>query len=145
MADTCVKMCHCGAPYPGWLTGGHPSVEDGAVMRKVCFVGRRGCCEAWAYITVRNCSGFYVYHLSRPSSYCNYGYCASTGFEEPTTLTTGKSSFLKLFIVMGVQFQLVPSAKIIVFGLLVKVTYCYVHVRLFRLLKGNNYLFTSVF
>ena len=31
MADTCVTMRHCGAWYPGWLSGGHPSVSDGAV------------------------------------------------------------------------------------------------------------------
>ncbi|XP_068739001.1 uncharacterized protein [Montipora capricornis] len=86
MADTCVKMCHCGAWYPGWLTGGHPSVEDGAAVRKVCFVRGLGCCEASEYISVRNCSGFYVYNLtSISSSSCYYGYCASTGFEEPTT------------------------------------------------------------
>ena len=91
MADTCVKMCHCGASYPGWLTGGHPSVEDGAVVRKVCFVGGLGCCAASVYISVRNCSGFYVYNLtSIPTCYyrcptCYYGYCASRGFEEPTT------------------------------------------------------------
>ncbi|XP_068739004.1 uncharacterized protein [Montipora capricornis] len=92
MADTCVKMCHCGARYPGWLTGGHPSVEDGAVLRKVCFVGNNRCCDSFVYISVRNCSGFYVYNLtSIPSSHCAYGYCASTGLEEPTTSTTGFS------------------------------------------------------
>ncbi|XP_068743638.1 uncharacterized protein [Montipora capricornis] len=86
MADTCVKMCHCGAWYPGWLTGGHPSVEDGAVVRKVCFVGSLGCCEVSVYIRVRNCSGFYVYNLTFiPSSLCHYKYCASSGIEEPTT------------------------------------------------------------
>ncbi|XP_068728067.1 uncharacterized protein [Montipora capricornis] len=86
MADTCVKMCHCGAWHPGWLTGGHPTVEDGTVVRKVCFVGSLGCCKASVYISVRNCSGFYVYNLtSMPSSSCEYGYCASSGFEEATT------------------------------------------------------------
>ena len=86
MADTCVKMCHCGAWHPGWLTGGHPSVEDGAVVRKVCFVGSLGCCESSVYISVRNCSGFYVYNLTFiPSFLCSYGYCASSRFEEPTT------------------------------------------------------------
>ena len=95
MADTCVNMCHCGKRYPGWLTGGHPSVEDGAVVRKVCFMGYYGCCDQSVYISVRNCSGFYVYHLtSISSSYCSYGYCASTGFEEPTTSTAGKPSSL---------------------------------------------------
>ncbi|XP_068711530.1 uncharacterized protein [Montipora foliosa] len=95
MADTCVKMCHCGAWYPGWLTGGHPSVEDGAAVRKVCFVRGLGCCEASEYISVRNCSGFYVYNLtSIPSSSCYYGYCASTGFKEPTTSEFSKQRLL---------------------------------------------------
>ena len=87
MADTCVKMCHCAVWHPGWLTGGHPSVEDGTVVRKVCFAGSLGCCKASVYISVRNCSGFYVYNLtSMPSRYyCDYGYCASSGFEEATT------------------------------------------------------------
>ncbi|XP_068708203.1 uncharacterized protein [Montipora foliosa] len=35
MADTCVEMYHCGAVYPGWLSGGHPSVKDGAVVRRI--------------------------------------------------------------------------------------------------------------
>ncbi|XP_068711541.1 uncharacterized protein [Montipora foliosa] len=97
MADTCVNMCHCGKRYPGWLTGGHPSVEDGAVLRKVCFMGYYGCCDQSVYISVRNCSGFYVYHLTFIySSYCSYGYCGSTGFEEPTTSTAefSKQRFL---------------------------------------------------
>ena len=99
MADTCVKMCHCSAWYPGWLTGGHPSVEDGAVVRKVCFVRGLGCCEASEYISVRNCSGFYVYNLtSIPSSSCYYGYCASTGFEEPTTSGRRCSQLIFLLI-----------------------------------------------
>ncbi|XP_068711539.1 uncharacterized protein [Montipora foliosa] len=86
MADTCVKMCHCASWHPGWLTGGHPSVEDGTVVRKVCFVGSLGCCKASVYISVRNCSGFYVYKLtSMPYGHCDYGYCASSGFEEATT------------------------------------------------------------
>ena len=105
MADTCVKMCHCGVVYPGWLSGGHPSVEDGAVVRRVCF--GRGCtCDTFVYISVRNCSGFYVYNLtSIPSSYCYYGYCASTGFEGPTTSTTGKRCSLTFLIIMDVQLR----------------------------------------
>ncbi|XP_068743526.1 uncharacterized protein [Montipora capricornis] len=95
MADTCVKMCHCGAWHPGWLTGGHPSVEDGTVVRKVCFAGSLGCCKASVYISVRNCTGFYVYNLtSIPSSSCYYGYCASTGFKEPTTSEFSKQRLL---------------------------------------------------
>ena len=94
MADTCVEMYHCGAKKPGWLHGGHPSVEDGAVVRRVCFNGNYDCCEYFVYISVRNCGGFYVYKLAplHTSSYCYYRYCASNGtaLVLTTTLTTGK-------------------------------------------------------
>ena len=95
MADTYVERYHCGAEYPGWLSGGHPSVEDGAVVRRVCFNGYyRRCCEYFVYISVRNCGGFYVYKLTPlpTSRYCYYRYCASNGtaLVLPTTLTTGK-------------------------------------------------------
>ena len=91
MADSCVSMRHCGARYPGWLSGGHPSVSDGAVLRKVCFTGYRGCCQYSTFISVRNCSGFYVYKLSPVYPYysCNFRYCSSNGFEVPPTSTTG--------------------------------------------------------
>ena len=93
MADACVTMRHCGALYPGWLSGGHPSVSDGSVLRKVCFTGYRGCCHYSTFISVRNCSGFYVYKLSPVVPYyyyqCNYRYCSSYGFKLPTTSATG--------------------------------------------------------
>ncbi|XP_015753091.1 PREDICTED: uncharacterized protein LOC107332854 isoform X1 [Acropora digitifera] len=95
MADTCVKQHHCGAWYPGWLSGGHPSVSDGAVLRKVCFTGYWGCCHFSTFISVRDCSGFYVYKLSPFHPYspqCNYRYCSSYGFRLPTTSTTAKLS-----------------------------------------------------
>ncbi|XP_067037309.1 protein sidekick-2-like isoform X2 [Acropora muricata] len=93
MADTCVKRRHCGAWYPGWLSGGHPSVSDGAVLRKVCFTGYSRCCQYSTFISVRNCSGFYIYKLSPvvPFYYqCYYRYCSSNGL--PTTSTTGLSA-----------------------------------------------------
>ena len=91
MADTCVKQRHCGAWNPGWLSGEHPSVSDGAVMRKVCFTGYRGCCQYSTFISVRNCNRFYIYKLSPVYPYysCNFRYCSSNGFELPTTSATG--------------------------------------------------------
>ncbi|XP_044172445.1 protein sidekick homolog [Acropora millepora] len=96
MADTCVQRRHCGAWYPGWLSGGHPSVSDGAVMRKVCFTGYSGCCQYSTFISVRNCSGFYVYKLSPIylSYNCYLRYCSSYGFKLPTTSTSGPSALL---------------------------------------------------
>ncbi|XP_074612974.1 uncharacterized protein LOC141871838 isoform X2 [Acropora palmata] len=96
MADTCVSMRHCGARYPGWLSGGHPSVSDGAVLRKVCFTGYRGsCCRYSTFISIRNCNGFYIYKLSPVVPYyyrCTFRYCSSFGFGLPTTSTTAKLS-----------------------------------------------------
>ncbi|XP_074612989.1 receptor-type tyrosine-protein phosphatase F-like [Acropora palmata] len=94
MADTCVKQRHCGASYPGWLSGGHPSVSDGAVLRKVCFTGYWGCCHYSTFISVRNCGGFFVYKLSPVHRYyyCHFRYCLSNGFELPTTSTAVPSA-----------------------------------------------------
>ena len=91
MADNCVKISHCGSWYPGSLSGGHPSVSDGAVMRKVCFTGYSGCCQYSTFISVRNCYGFYIYKLSpiHLSYYCYLRYCSSYGFKRPTTSTSG--------------------------------------------------------
>ena len=113
MANTCVKQRHCGAWNPGWLSGGHPSVSDGTVLRKVCFGGYSRCCQYSAFISVRNCSEFYVYKLSPHLLYynnyyyyyfyyysyyyhyyyhyqCTFRYCSSNGFELPTSSTAGK-------------------------------------------------------
>ena len=87
MADTCAKLRHCGAVNPGWLSEGHPSMSDGVALRKVCFTGYQGCCHYSTFISVRNCSGFYVYKLSPVVPYyyqCNYRFCSSYG-----TSTTG--------------------------------------------------------
>ena len=122
MADTCVKQRHCGARYSGWLSGGHPSVSDGAVLRKVCFTGYQGCCSCSTFISVRNCNGFYVYKLPPPilnyyyyyyyyyysSCYyyyyyyyyqryqCTFRYCSSNGSEVPTGSTAGREICVNL-------------------------------------------------
>ena len=89
MANSCVQMNHCGAIFPGWLSGGHPAVADGTVVRKVCLTSRQGCCGRSIYISVRNCSGFYVYNLTSLS--CHSRYCAGNGSEPTTAFTTGRS------------------------------------------------------
>lgn len=80
MSTQCAESHKCDADYPGWLTGGHPSVGQGRVYRKVCFGQKSGSscpCSYSTYITVRNCGSFYVYKLKptpRPSS-CDLRYC----------------------------------------------------------------------
>ena len=90
MANKCVQENHCGIRHPGWLSGGHPTMADGTVVRKVCFNYFRGCCQGSIYISVRNCGGFYVYNLKSLS--CYFRYCASNGSEPTTAFTTGKNN-----------------------------------------------------
>ena len=80
MPDSCVSKYYCGTHAPGWLTGGHPTVAQGAVSRKVCFHWSSGCCQWSRYIRVRNCGAFYVYYLSATPA-CNLRYCGNRGGE----------------------------------------------------------------
>ncbi|XP_078357600.1 uncharacterized protein LOC144642507 isoform X1 [Oculina patagonica] len=74
MPDACVPKRRCGTRAPGWLSGGHPTVAQGAVQRTVCFHWRRSCCYWSTSIRVRNCGSFYVYELP-PTPYCRLRYC----------------------------------------------------------------------
>ena len=80
MPDKCVPFWSCGTRHPGWLNGTHPTVTDGEVERKVCFSRKNFCCY-WSHdITVKNCSGYYVYRLNTRAQiwsriylrYCGY-------------------------------------------------------------------------
>ena len=75
MPTTCPPLYTCGTRCPGWLRGDHPTVDEGEVMRTVCFSKRLGrCCEVVFFIRVKNCSSFYVYRLL-PLDKCPYRYC----------------------------------------------------------------------
>ncbi|CAH3142153.1 unnamed protein product [Porites lobata] len=80
MADFCVSDLfrkYCSTDAPGWLSGGHPSVAEGVVRRKVCFPGAiRGCCGYVSNISVRNCGSFFVYKLL-PPPHCYLRYCGN--------------------------------------------------------------------
>ena len=74
MPTTCPPRHTCGTRVPGWLSGDHPTVEDGEVSRKVCFSSRSyECCDYSRIIGVRNCTSFYVYLLVQTR--CNYRFC----------------------------------------------------------------------
>lgn len=75
MADTCVSMLHCGTLAPGWLSGVHPTIVDGVVVRKVCY-NWLACCGRSDNIKVQNCGCFFVYELKKPPS-CNFRYCGN--------------------------------------------------------------------
>ena len=106
MAESCVDVDRCGTWHPGWLNGSHPTVNNGAVQRRVCFscYPFDDCCCLSTYIRVRNCGGFYVYQL-RPlttflSRYCGNGYVSST----PTTPGTLFPSFCFFLVLISFSF-----------------------------------------
>ncbi|XP_078661742.1 uncharacterized protein LOC144905822 [Branchiostoma floridae x Branchiostoma belcheri] len=70
----------CGATYPMWMNGTHPTVADGEVSRQLCrYRGSSYPCRWPATIQVKACrAGYYVYKLHRTGS-CHYGYCGVTG------------------------------------------------------------------
>ena len=77
MNTQCANINECNTDNPGWLTGGHPSVSQGRVTRKVCFGYKSySCCRYSTYITVRNCGLFYVYKL-KPTPSCDLRYCSN--------------------------------------------------------------------
>ena len=79
MSTQCAERHKCSTNYPGWLTGGHPSVSQGRLTRKVCFGRKSGSycrCLYPKYITVRNCGSFYVYKL-KPIQGCQLRYCTN--------------------------------------------------------------------
>ena len=74
MPTACPPRYTCGTLYPGWLTGDHPTVDEGEVRRAVCFSNGLGwCCKKTSSIRVKNCSSFYVYYLV--PTQCPYRYC----------------------------------------------------------------------
>ena len=74
MPTTCPPPFTCGTRLPGWLSGDHPTVEEGEVSRTVCFTRHPNmCCRDSYKIRVRNCTSFYVY-LLRPTR-CNFRFC----------------------------------------------------------------------
>ena len=72
----CQQPNRCGANYPGWMSGTHPSVSDGIATRRVCFASNLDCCRYKYTVYVRNCGNFYVYRLAKPS-FANLRYCVS--------------------------------------------------------------------
>ena len=76
MPTKALDLNSCGTKIPIWMRGTHPSVEQGAVSRTACakpFPSDK-CVEQYN-ITVRNCTGFYIYQLKEPTE-CYSAYCA---------------------------------------------------------------------
>ena len=74
ISEYCVPINHCGTHAPGWLNGIHPSVQEGIVIRQVCYHWKGKCCKWKNNIKIRNCGNYYVYHLVKPPT-CFLRYC----------------------------------------------------------------------
>ena len=66
----------CGATYPGWLNGIHPTTAEGVVTRAACFSSDSQCCYYHTSIKVKNCADYYVYELA-PVPACSVRYCVT--------------------------------------------------------------------
>ena len=76
MPTTRVPAYRCGADWSGWLDSAHPTVEDGEVLRTVCFSDRAIGCKGSMVIYVKNCSSYYIYELVEPS-FCPVRFCST--------------------------------------------------------------------
>ena len=76
MPTTRVPAFRCGTNWSGWLITAHPTVEDGEVLRTVCFSDRATGCKRLNGILVKNCGSYFIYYLLKPS-YCNSRYCGT--------------------------------------------------------------------
>lgn len=78
MAPYCIPQSTCNTDMTGWINGGdHPSTAYETVTRSACMHWSSSCCYASYSVEIRNCSGFYVYKLQKPS--CNQRYCGVKG------------------------------------------------------------------
>ena len=78
MLSSCPQKSRCGTHATGWLSGDHPSVEEGKVTRKVCF-SWSNCCTWSIDIQVMNCGDFYIYYIDgTPREHqCHLRYCGT--------------------------------------------------------------------
>ena len=86
MPEYCPPMYACNTHAPGWLSGSHPTVEDGIVQRHVCFHWRGQCCKWSIVIFVRNCRQFFVYKPF-PVPLCSLRLCVTHGKSLRSSLT----------------------------------------------------------
>ena len=76
MVTTCPPINRCDGQFPAWLSGDHPTVAEGKVIRKVCIRKSGGCCDSSVSIKIKNCSSYYIYKLNDPGN-CDTRYCST--------------------------------------------------------------------
>ncbi|XP_036429013.1 uncharacterized protein LOC118809641 isoform X2 [Colossoma macropomum] len=79
MPESCVNLYRCGTTFPLWLSGSHPNLQDGVVVRQICGSSGSDCCYFKSLpIQVKACPGnYYVYEFVK-TSFCNAAYCTDT-------------------------------------------------------------------
>ena len=76
MPTTHVPRYRCNAAFSGWMNGVQPTIEDGEVIREVCFTQNVGDCKSTNNIKVKNCGSHFIYKLF-PVSSCDSRYCGT--------------------------------------------------------------------
>jgi len=66
----------CGATYPAWLNGTHPTVAEGTVRRYVCINKKGVVCGVRSLVDVKNCTSYYVYKFYHFTD-CPFRYCGT--------------------------------------------------------------------
>jgi len=75
MATKSPGFLQCGARYPAWLYGVHPTVAEGIVKRYVC-INKHVECGEQSVVDVKNCTSYYVYKFY-PLNHCDFRYCGT--------------------------------------------------------------------
>ncbi|PFX12463.1 Uromodulin [Stylophora pistillata] len=88
MATYCIPWSSCNTQMAGWINGSHPTKAYQLMSATVCFHGQVSCCHISSTVQIRNCSGFYVYNLQKPSG-CNARHCGVNGEHDACRVTDG--------------------------------------------------------
>ena len=90
MPTTRVPAYRCGTNWSGWLMTAHPTLEDGEVLRTVCFSDRSTGCKHSNEISVKNCGSYFIYEFFKPpgcdSRYCSTDWMQCENFDEIRTI-----------------------------------------------------------
>lgn len=75
MSETCVPVYRCQTAAPMWLSGSHPTVEEGIVIRSACAHWSGNCCLWKNEMKVKACSGGYHVYRLQGTPNCDLRYC----------------------------------------------------------------------
>lgn len=75
MPEACVPQFRCQAAAPMWLSGSHPTVEEGIVSRTACAHWSSNCCLWKKDMLVKACSGGYHVYRLQGTPDCDLRYC----------------------------------------------------------------------